>query len=504
MPKPRSGHFTGAGPGLHEGGRIMESDNRRFPYGARYVDDSLFDDCSAIIVGKEVSLTGERLYGHNEDDSGNNAMVQYLVPGTKHGPGEFVTFEPECAKIPQVSETWSYIWSETRASWKASFSDTFINQWGVAIASDSCGRSREDRPEIVNGGIGYGIGHLVAQRAKTAREGVHIAASLISQWGYTASGRAYQIVDKDEAWVLQVVQGKHYVAKRVPEDHVFFIPNWLTIREVDLSDEDNYVASPDLITYATERGWYCPETDGVFDFAVAYQSPEQNQAGNIVRHKNALRLILGREPEDVRAFSVKPAKRMGPEDVKRILRTHYEGTDDDMSDGYKKNPHRAGNRTICAATTLESFVIQFRENPALTLIWRAIQNPCTSPYVPWYLGTTAIPAGYGWFPARFGMATHFDVPPQDLTYRPGRAWWAFQDVQDLADASYSEVWEKIRSRRDELENKWASEQADFESKVTAKFADDPAKAIEMLTEYTATQARLAWTTWRALFQELLG
>lgn len=471
-----------------------------------FVDESLLEDCSAVIVGKKASATGEVLFGHNEDDRGANVMVQYKVPRATHKPGEFLVFEPECAKIPQVSETWAYIWSETRASWKASFSDTFINEWGVAIASDSCANSREDQPELTNGGIGYGIGHIVAQRARTAREGVEIAASLIDKYGYTASGRAYLIVDKNEGWVLQVVKGKHYVAKRVPDDEVMFIPNWYTIHEVDLSDTRNYIASPDLITYAIVRGWYQPSKPGDFsdfDFARVYQDPAQNQTGNLVRHKNALRLILGREPEDPRAFSVKPPRKLSVSDVKRILRTHYEGTEDDLSRNYAVNPHQTGVRTICTSTTLESFVIQFREQPELTCIWRATLNPCTSPYVPWYLGITKIPAGYGWMTPETGFSTHFNVPPDDLSYRPGRAWWAFRDVQDLADASYASVIEEIIRRRDTLEERWVAAQPQVEAKAQELLKTDPQQAIAFLTEYTNEQAVLAWKTWRALFNDLM-
>ncbi len=303
--------------------------------------EAIFDDCSAIIVGKDASKTGEVLFGHNEDDAGNNVMVQHRVPRATHEPGKFLTFEAECAKIPQVAQTWAYIWSETRAGWKASFSDTFINEWGVAIASDSCSNSREDRPELTNGGIGYGLGHIIAQRARTAREGVEIAAALVDHYGYTASGRAYQIVDKNEGWVFQVVKGKHYVAKRVPDDEAMFIPNWYTIHNVDLSDKANYVASDDIITYAISRGWYTPKKPGDygdFSFAIAYQDPGRKQEGNILRHKNALRLILKAEPDDVRPFSVKPPEKLGVDDVKKILRTHYEGTEDDISRGYFVNP----------------------------------------------------------------------------------------------------------------------------------------------------------------------
>lgn len=465
------------------------------------------EDCSAVIVGKAASATGEVLLGHNEDDSGNNVMVQYRVPRATHEPGEFLTFEPECAKIPQVPETWSYYWAETRASWKASFSDTWINEWGVGIASDNCSNSREDRPELTNGGIGYGVGHIVAQRARTAREAVEIAGALVTQYGYTASGRAYEFVDHNEGWMFQVTKGKHWIARRVPDDQVLFIPNWFTIHSVDLSDRDNCLASPDIITYAIARGWYTPAREGDysdFDFAIAYQDPDQKQAGNEVRHRNALRLILGQEPQDGRAFAVKPAKKMSVADVKRILRYHYEGTADDHSDAYAVNPHRTGTRTICAGTTLESIVIEFRADPALTCVWRALLNPCTSVYVPWYLGSTRVPAGYGWFDPEKALANHFSVPAGDLGYRPGRAWWAFQDVQDLADASYATVVGAIQQRREALEAKWSETQPEFEAKVRAALRRDAAEAAELLTAYTNAQATLAWRTWRALFSELMG
>lgn len=467
----------------------------------------ILEDCSAIIVGKNASITNKVLFGHNEDDRGNNVMVQYKVPRKTHRPGEFLTFEPECAKIPQVQQTWSYLWSETRASWKAPFSDTFINEWGVAIASDSCSNSREDMPELTNGGIGYGLGHILAQRAKTAREGTEIAAQLIEKYGYTASGRAYQIVDKDEGWVLQVVKGKHYVAKRVPDDEVMFIPNWYTIHEVDLSDKENYIASPDIITYAIERGWYTPKMPGDytdFDFALAYQDPNQKQDGNIVRQKNALRMILGKEPDDVRAFSVKPQRKLGVQDVKDILRTHYEGTEDDLSEGYFINPHRTGKRTICTGTTIESIIVEFHEQTELTCVWRALLNPCTSPYVPWYLGISKIPPGYNWLPPEIGFVTHFNVPPADLSYRPGRAWWAFQDVQDLADASYKEFIDLIKTTRNSLEDKWLTSQLEIESTVENLLRENPDRAKDTLTSYTEEQARLAWVTWRELFQILLS
>ncbi len=55
------------------------------------------------------------------------------------------------------------------------------------------------------------------------------------------------------------IQGKHYVAKRAPDDEVYFVPNVYVIHEVDFEDHENYIASDGLKEYAIEHGWYNPE-----------------------------------------------------------------------------------------------------------------------------------------------------------------------------------------------------------------------------------------------------
>lgn len=356
--------------------------------------------CSTVIVGKEASITGEVLLGHNEDNGGRLVMPMYRVPRMQHAPGTMIDFGDGRAKIPQVEETWSYIWSETRSSGGASYSDGYLNEWGVAVASDNCGTSQHGNSggTINEGGIGYGLRTIIAQRAKTAREGVLIAAELLETYGYLASGRAYAIVDRNEGWLFQAVRGEFYAAKRVPNDEVCFIPNKYTIHEVDLNDTENYICSPNLITYAIEKGWYTPAVPGDysdFSFAKAYQFNWNNYD---VRQYNALKFLTGTEPEGILPFSVKLDRKIGMEDVKALLRFHYEGTPDDLTDGYccDKTPHYSGNRVICTSSTQESFVIQFREDPNFNVYWRATGNPCRSPYVPWYGGITRVPDGYGW------------------------------------------------------------------------------------------------------------
>ena len=455
------------------------------------------DACETIIVGKNISATGEVLLGHNEDNGGRLVMLQYKVPRMKHQSGEIITLENGKAQIPQAEETWAYTWSETRSpSPGESFSDFFINEWGVAIASDSCLASKEDQPQLKDGGIGYGIRRLVAERAKTAREGVKIAAELLNTYGYSASGRSYQIVDKNEGWMLQIVNGKHFVAERIADDAVAVISNHYTIRAVDLNDTDNFIASPDLITYAIDRGWYRPAVENDysdFDFAKAYQRADKyNIPFNVLRHKHGLDIILGANTNFAELpFAVKPDKKTSINDVKNVLRSHYEGTSDYLTNGYQTSPHFTNNRVICTALTQESIVVQFRENPDFTVIWHASGRPCINAYVPWYLGMLDVPAGFNWISPQAGMDTHFNAATEDFNYDSKHAWWVFQDLQNIADPQYGKLINEIHTTIRQMEIKWEKNQSMVESKAQALYQQNRTNGLQYLTNYSDQQSQEA-------------
>ena len=474
--------------------------------------------CSTIVVGKRASRTGDILVGHNEDNEGRVVVASYLMPRLKHQPGEMIILEEGRAKIPQVAETAGFFWSETTASWQASFSDSFVNESGVAVLSDSCWPSKEKQGDLTEGGIGYGLRRIIAERAGTAREGVEIAAGLLEKYGYFDSGRTYIIADKNEAWMLEVVMGRNFVAKRVGDDEVAFIPNYYTIHEVNLNDRQNFMASRDLIAYAVRKGWYTPVKEGGvsdFDFKKAYMSPEYYDTNwdvtkdpqkdyNILRQKHALEMITGRSYgylEDF-PFAVKPDHKIGLPDVMKILRTHYEGTTDDMATSPKISPHSLC--TICASETQESLIIQFRDNPQFTVIWKASGRPCTSPYVPWYLGIQKIPDGYSFGDPVRAMANHFNPTAADLSYDPEKAWWTFVDVQNIAEPQYVQggAVREIQKYRESLEKGFLQEQPGLEARAYWLYKKNPSEALKLLTDHTNTGAQKAWDTARRLYQIL--
>lgn len=460
--------------------------------------------CSTLIVGKAASMTGRVIVGHNEDDITRTVVSRYRVPRLKHRPGEMLTFEEGRASIPQVKETWSYIWSEIRQQGGSSFSDCFFNEWGLAVVTNRCRFSREDEGDLSGGGIGYGLRRLVAERARTAREALDVAVDLVERYGYFDSGRSYTFADRQEAWVLQVVQGKRYAALRVPDDEVAFIPNHYTIRHLDPQDPGRCRCSPDLVEYATRKGWYRSE-EGVFDFARAYQDPGDRGGEatdyNRLRQEMGLRLLTGKYfgDDEILPFSTSPRKKLGVDQVRAVLRSHYEGTVHDRSEGYGKSPHFTGVRVMCIAECRESSIVEFQDSPELTTLWLSTGRACLSPFVPWYLGMDRVPEGFADRSFDEAQRDHFRTTAQDLDHDPGQAWWAFKDLEELVDPQYDVLGPEVQARRDELEAAWVEEKTSVDREARRLMDEDTDEARRLLTGFSCAKAREAWDSARELF-----
>ena len=215
--------------------------------------------CFTVIVGKKVSSTGEILVGHNEDNEMRIITSQYWVDPAVHEDGELIEFEPAAAKIPQVKKTLGFWWSQTLAPTGYSFSDGFVNEKGVVVVSNNCNQTIEKGEKINEGGIGYGIRRLIAERAVSARDGVNLAIGLVKKYGYFQEGRTYTIADANEAWQLVLLCGSRYVARKVQDDEIAFLANAINITNIDLKDTANVIASPDLIENAIKKGTYKPK-----------------------------------------------------------------------------------------------------------------------------------------------------------------------------------------------------------------------------------------------------
>ena len=340
--------------------------------------------CDGIVVGRLASADGSVLLGHNEENALDRVIEFRKIPKLRHDADAKVDLG-RGGRIDAVSETSAFLWSENPG---LEFSDGYLNEWGVAVASIKC-ISREDdydalvaRGEIREGGIGYMLRRLVAQRAKSAREGMELIGQLVERFGYADTGRTYAVADPQEAWVVEVVRGRRWVAQRVPDDAVVILPARHVIGEIDLADRANFRSSPDLISYATQRGWFDPGAGRPFNFRLAYQTSDRSTPEG--RQFRGQELVTGKSspwpPAQPLGFAVHPHKRFSVADVMSVLR----------------DP--GGVAAFFAKSTQEAAVFQLRRDMPREIgcvYWRTTGRPDISVFTPWHVGVTATPESYG-------------------------------------------------------------------------------------------------------------
>lgn len=416
-------------------------------------------NCTTFIAGRKASATGKVLIAHNEDDDGYLVVRHGYVPAADWPEGTFLPAEPGHATIPQVSHTYGYDWSEyIGKDGGLGNADAFYNECGVCITSNSCTASREDLNDasrVTDGGMAFNLRRVLAERAGSAREGLKILIDMVETWGYAPSGRAYTVADKDEAFMMQIVSGKHYCAARVPDDHVVIMPNHYTFHSLHEYEEMYYPA--DIVDYAVKKGWYNPETDGEFDFAKAYQaSKDWLRPSNRLRGKHALRFFGIEWDGKGMPFSIKADRKVTREDFISLLCMHYEGDPDDIRFGPGRSPHDTSNVRVCSIDTVEGFVWELHDVPQLTTMWLALGRPCLMPFIPLHplaglpeaLVTLKDPA--------HAMATH-TLPNLDALAYQDTLWQRFRDYCGMMEMVYSDSIDEVSAMRKELHARFVQE-----------------------------------------------
>jgi len=444
-------------------------------------------NCFALAAGKDATADGSVLFGHNEDTGAEPAINHWRVPRRKHPKGATVRLV-RGGVVPQVAETWSYIWSQMPGF---HYSDAYFNEHGVAVASNACS-SREDKPELKSGGIGYMLRRLVAERATSARHGVQVATRLLGEFGYAAPGRTLTIADAKEAWILCMVRGKTWAAARVPDDKVIVLANSYPLHRVDPNDTENFAVSPGLIDYAEARGWYDASRGDAFDFTVAFSAPRNRMnPRNYRRQWRGISLLAKNVvDEDWRLPTFfTPSRKLTPRHFMRVLRDHYEDTVYDVTDGYQKGtPNATTERTICTSSTINSTVFQLRGHLPVdvgSLMWISMRRPDGSVYVPWYCGIEDVPPMFALGRAKDALATHF---AKGATKRPQPpSFAAFAELCRRLEANYREVFPQVRRMRSILEASFFELQPTIEATAAELHSKDPELARDFLTSYTIGQ-----------------
>ncbi|MHC4738072.1 MAG: dipeptidase [Planctomycetota bacterium] len=448
--------------------------------------------CFAVVVGRKASKDGSVLLGHDEQNGGQRFLNFRKIPRIEYQDDEMVTLRGG-AQIPQVKETYSFLWSENPG---LAHSDAYFNEWGLAVVSDACPDRDEElekleaEGQLVKGGITYMLRRLIVERARTAREGVEIAGEIIKQVGYPTS-RTLVIADPQEAWLLSISRGKNWVAQRVGDDQVVLLPNVYIIGEINLEDKSSFLSSPGLVDNAIKKGWYNQSDKDPFSFCRAYSQPRERlldlrqwRGQSLVTKKR-----IKEEPDRQLPFSVKPARKLSVKDVIEILRYHGKGG-------------------ICSDIMQEAAVFQLRSNMPAEIgcvYWRCSAEPCTSVLTPWYCGISETPKEY-YKPVdvieNLTLECHFSESAEKFAPDDEHAWWVFKKLQDAVRTDYEERIEKVRSVWDKFEAELFAEQPAVEKKALKLYRQDKSAAQVYLTKYSRDIALRAVGRARTLTEQI--
>lgn len=269
--------------------------------------------CTVVAVGKHAALNGGALIAHTTDAGGGAVDLRLVrVPARSHkkhserpvlhvklsyprvvtmdrGPhyepdlNLNQTVMPPMGSIPQVASTFGYFEQDYG----------IMNQVQLTIGESTCAAKTVGWPRDLPYGYNlFNVAELTRvalERCDSARCAIQTMGDLAVQHGfygdhpgdpanpgYGGSAESVAIGDKyGEAWVFHVLTGKGnssaiWAAQRVPDDQVAAVANGFIIRQMDLNDPDNFMASPNVTTLAEEMGWWEFDRDGPFDFTFAY------------------------------------------------------------------------------------------------------------------------------------------------------------------------------------------------------------------------------------------
>jgi len=441
-------------------------------------------NCFTVVAGRKATRHGGTLLAHNEDDAGNPSWRFWRIGPMKHAPGESFHLV-NGGRIPMPSRTYGYFWAQIPEVY---FGDFYVNEWGLTLCSNAC-PSRKDEPGPREGGITHLLRRILALQCRTAGEAVRKAASILNEWGYAPLGRTLFLADPREVWLLCMARGKHWIAVRVPDDKVAVVSNSYPVQEVDLADEENVLASPGLVEYARKKGWYDPEKDGPFNFAKAY-APRSNleSPSNKLRRWRGMCLLAKKEFPlrwDLPLF-FSPAGKLGPEELMKVMRDHYEGTPYDLTRGYEEgDPNETRVRTICTRATMATFLAQLRPDlpsPLTVLLWFAPHKPDTSVFIPWYPLLPELPPGFSrgdWRKIQEAQLGRAPLPEGRVP-----AMLPFRELADSVNEDYGRRIPAVRALQQSLEPLWLRSLAETEKAALTLLKKEKRLAVEFLTSLT--------------------
>lgn len=475
--------------------------------------------CTSFLVGKNASADGSAFITYNQDDYGMFGRLHYL-PAAQHAKGEMRKiydgdtnhYHGEIAEAPYTYAVMGY-----------------INEHQVGITETTFGgRSELEDPKGI---IDYvSLMTIALQRSKTAREAIRVMTSLVQEYGYASEGESFSIADPNEVWILEMIgkgpkeKGAVWVAIRIPDDCIACHANQSRIHQFNMKDKKNVMYAKDVISFARKQGYFTGK-DADFSFADAY-APADFSAIRFCETRvwsfynkwvNGMEQYLGyvdgKHIGQAKPMPLyfKPKQKLSLQDVMNSMRDHYEGTPFDITKDVGAGPYEApyrptplvwehkgkkyfNERPISTQQTAGTYVIQLRAslpNAIGGVLWYGNDDPNMVAYTPVYCCASKAPECYD------------PKDASDVKFSWNSAFWVENWVSNMTYPRYSQLFPSVKAAREELESKYASQQAEIEAQAKTLLSQDPARAKAYLTDYSAQCAKQMMNRWKQLGEYLI-
>ncbi len=451
--------------------------------------------CTSLIAGKGATADGSVMITYAADSHTLYGEL-YSRPAADHEPGTMrKVYDWDSGRylgeIPEVPHTYATIGN--------------MNEHGLTISESTWG----GREELVDttGIIDYGsLIYIALERSRTPREAIKVMTDLVKDYGYASSGESFSIADANEAWIMELIgkggkeKGAVWVARRIPDDCISGHANHSRIHRFPMNDKENCIYSPDVVKFAKKQGYYSGN-DKDFSFSRAYAITDMGATrgcdGRVWAFFNKftpgmdtyLPWVMKAEGEPFPLW-VKPAKKVSVDDMKWMMRDHFEDTPMDMTKDVGAGPYTVPyrwrpltykvddktylhERAIATQQTGFSFVSQMNaahpENMR-GILWFGVDDANTCVYIPVYNCVTEVPHEFA--PGNGDM----------LTLSWDAAFWVTNYVANQAYNRYSQMIPDIRRVQKGEEDSCAAEVATLLAEIPSM---DDAAARKRLNDHTA-------------------
>lgn len=492
-----------------------------------------FFPCTNFIITKGASTDGSVLLSYSADSHVLYGELYYWAPGVYPEGTMMDIYEWDTGKylgkIKQARRTYNVVGN--------------MNEFQVAIGETTFGGRKElsEQPGAI---LDYGsLIYVTLQRARNAREAIKIMTELVDEYGYASSGESFSIIDKNEAWILEMIgkgpgeKGAVWVAIRIPDGYISGHANQARIRTFPLADGKKSITNKqwdklfnpaieciyahDVIEFARKKKFF-EGKDTEFSFSDTYNPVTfggarfcEIRVWSMFRQVNKdmdkyLDYVRGENLKNRMPLYIKPERKISVRDVMNFMRDHLEGTPFDMTQdmgaGPFKCPYRwrpltfkvdgveyLNERATATQQTGFCFVAQTRSwlpDEIGGVYWFSVDDVASTVFTPIYACSRQVPETYA------------EGNGSMMQWSDNAAFWVFNQVSNWAYTRYNYIHPEIQAKQDSLENLYLQRVKEIDQKALELYQQDKIQVVKMLTDFSVQNANELVYYWKKFYQYL--